>query len=98
MSHRPDCICVTCTVLRDRVPRNAEPVYARGERMRLDGTIEPVQRGHEVEQAERLKFEEYWSRTYGGAPAFVGGARFSTNPNGEHCATAWAAWRARAIL
>jgi hypothetical protein len=31
MTHAAHCICVTCSVLRDRVPRRSEPVYAHGQ-------------------------------------------------------------------
>jgi hypothetical protein len=52
MTHRANCICVTCTVLRERVPHRSEPAYK--------GMAEP-QRGYEAEQGERALFEAWYA-------------------------------------
>lgn len=55
--------------------------------------IEPVQRGHEVEQAERNTFENWFFAEYRYQACAVDGS-FNT-ALGE---ASWAAWRARALL
>lgn len=97
MTHVSTCICVTCEVLRKRVPRERAKYAIDPDDMALaelhanaarNAFPEPVQRGYEVEQAELARFNAWFDNEF----------IRSSHPIGEQRRAAWAAWRARAIL
>lgn len=104
MTHVATCICVTCEVLRKRVPRERAKYAIDPDDMALaelhanaarNAFPEPVQRGYEVEQAERAQFEAWFKNCYG----YAGDAW--TSQVLQQCSGytySWRAWRARALL